>query len=67
MTRYKGRRILPPPPRKRPLLLFLHAVKGSALYDTGTAAKYGDRSLTLSTCSCHRENGAFVVASHSFF
>lgn len=34
-----------------------------ALYDTGVAAEYGDRLLTLSTCEYSRENGRFVVVA----
>lgn len=47
---------------------YVQKAKEAALYDMGTEAKYGDRLLTLSTCSYHRENGTFVVvaASHSF-
>lgn len=35
--------------------------KAAALYDTGITAEYGDQLLTLSTCSCHTDNGRFVV------
>lgn len=46
---------------------YVQKAKEAALYDMGTEVKYGDRLLTLSTCSYHRENGTFVVvaASHS--
>lgn len=36
-------------------------VKELSLYDTGVTAEYGDRLITLSTCSSHVENGRFVV------
>lgn len=44
---------------------YVQKAKGSALYDTGAQAEYGDRLLTLSTCSYHRENGTFVVVAVS--
>lgn len=44
---------------------YVQKAKGAALYDTGTEAEYGDRLLTLSTCSYHRENGTFVVVAAS--
>lgn len=37
--------------------------KQQALYDTGVSAQYGDKLLTLSTCSSHTENGRFVVVA----
>jgi len=42
---------------------YVRQARASALYDTGTPATYGDRLLTLSTCSYHRENGTFVVVA----
>ncbi len=42
---------------------YVREAKAAALYDTGTAAEYGDRLLTLSTCSYHREHGTFVVVA----
>ena len=42
---------------------YIHQVKEAALYDTGVTAEYGDRLLTLSTCSYHTENGRFVVVA----
>lgn len=36
-------------------------VKALSLYDTGVGASYGDKLVTLSTCSSHVENGRFVV------
>ena len=38
-------------------------VKEAALYDTGVEASYGDRLLTLSTCSYHATDGRFVVVA----
>ena len=35
----------------------------NALYDTGVTAQYGDRLITLSTCSYHETNGRFVVVA----
>ena len=40
---------------------FYNNVKEMSLYDTGVEAKYGDKFLTLSTCSYHTQNGRFVV------
>ncbi len=34
-----------------------------ALFDTGVTAEFGDRFITLSTCSSHVENGRFVVVA----
>ncbi len=42
---------------------YVRQAREAALYDTGTRAEYGDRLLTLSTCSYHRENGTFVVVA----
>lgn len=42
---------------------FYDNVKEMALYDTGVTAEFGDRLLTLSTCSSHTENGRFVVVA----
>lgn len=35
----------------------------SSLYDLGVTAEYGDRLLTLSTCSYHTDDGRFVVVA----
>lgn len=35
--------------------------KNKALYDTGVEAEYGDRLMTLVTCSYHHKYGRFVV------
>lgn len=37
--------------------------KKHALYDTGITAEYGDRLLTLVTCSYHETNGRFVLVA----
>ena len=42
---------------------YLSQVEEAALYDTGVTAQYGDRLLTLSTCSYHVSNGRFVVVA----
>ena len=44
---------------------YVRQVKAAALYDTGVEAQYGDRILTLSTCSYHTQNGRFVVVAVS--
>ncbi len=42
---------------------YVRQAREAALYDTGTRAEYGDRLLTLSTCSYHRDNGTYVVVA----
>ncbi|MCM1190240.1 MAG: class B sortase [bacterium] len=42
---------------------FYNNIKDLALYDTGVTAEFGDRFLTLSTCSTHVEQGRFVVVA----
>lgn len=42
---------------------FLDQVGEAALYETGVTAEYGDRLLTLSTCSYHTRDGRFVVVA----
>lgn len=42
---------------------YLRQVREAALYDTGAEIQFGDRLLTLSTCSYHRKNGRFVVVA----
>lgn len=42
---------------------YVRQAKESSLYETETTAQYGDRLLTLSTCSYHQENGTFVVVA----
>lgn len=37
--------------------------KENALYDTGVTAEYGDKLLTLVTCSYHERYGRFVVVA----
>lgn len=36
-------------------------IKELSLYDTGVTAEWGDKFITLSTCSYQEENGRFVV------
>lgn len=38
-------------------------IRRLSLYDTGKEAVYGERLLTLSTCSYHKANGRFVVVA----
>lgn len=40
---------------------FCDNIRLLSLYDTGVEAEFGDRFLTLSTCSYHVEDGRFVV------
>lgn len=40
---------------------FYDNIKALSIYDTGVTAEFGDRFLTLSTCSYQVENGRFVV------
>lgn len=42
---------------------FYQNIKKLSLYDTGVEATFGDRFLTLSTCSYHVEDGRFVVVA----
>ena len=42
---------------------FYNNIKEMSLYDTGVCAEYGDRFITLSTCSYHVDNGRFVVVA----
>lgn len=42
---------------------FYDNIKALSLYDTGVTAQFGDRFLTLSTCTYHVENGRFVVVA----
>lgn len=37
--------------------------KDKALYDTGVSAEYGDKLITLVTCSYHVDNGRFLVVA----
>lgn len=39
--------------------------KAKAMYDTGVTAEYGDRLITLVTCSFHVDNGRFVVVARA--
>lgn len=40
---------------------FVKNAKENSLYETGIEAEYGDRLITLSTCSYHTDNGRFAV------
>ncbi len=42
---------------------YVRQVQAASLYDTGVTAQYGDKLLTLSTCSYHTEEGRFVVVA----
>lgn len=42
---------------------YVAQAQAASLYDTGVSAEYGDRLLTLSTCSYHTKNGRFVVVA----
>ena len=42
---------------------FVKDTKDASVYDTGKTAKYGDRLITLSTCSYHTEDGRFAVVA----
>ena len=42
---------------------YIEEVLSASLYDLGVTTEYGDRLLTLSTCSYHTEDGRFVVVA----
>lgn len=42
---------------------YVEQTMAASLYDLGVTAEYGDRLLTLSTCSYHTEDGRFVVVA----
>lgn len=42
---------------------FYDNIKAMSLYDTGVTAKFGDKFLTLTTCSYHVDNGRFAVVA----
>ncbi|MDE6965188.1 MAG: class B sortase [Lachnospiraceae bacterium] len=42
---------------------YMEKVKAASIYDTGVEAVYGDKLLTLSTCSYHAKEGRFVVVA----
>lgn len=44
---------------------YVQQAQAAALYDTGVTAEYGDRLLTLSTCSYHTQDGRFVVVARA--
>jgi sortase B len=41
----------------------IEQLKKKSLYDTGVTAQYGDKLITLVTCSYHTDNGRFVVVA----
>jgi sortase B len=42
---------------------YIANITALSLYDTGVTASYGDKLLTLVTCSYHTKNGQFVVVA----
>jgi len=42
---------------------YVDGVLTASLYDTGVIPSYGDRLITLSTCSHHTGDGRFVVVA----
>lgn len=42
---------------------FYNNIKNLSIYDTGVTASFGDRFITLSTCTYHVKNGRFVVVA----
>ena len=42
---------------------FIAECKSLSLYDTGVAAAYGDKLITLSTCEYSRTNGRMVIVA----
>lgn len=42
---------------------YVEEAMSASLYDLGVTAEYGNRLLTLSTCSYHTEDGRFVVVA----
>ena len=42
---------------------YVDACKGTALYETGVTAAYGDKLLTLSTCDDSGKNSRMVVVA----
>lgn len=42
---------------------FYDNIKALSLYDTGVTAEFGDRFITLSTCTSYVDNGRFVVVA----
>ena len=42
---------------------YIEEAMSASLYDLGVTAEYGDRLLTLTTCSYHTEDGRFVVVA----
>ena len=46
---------------------YINNVRELALYDTGVEVEYGDKLISLSTCSYHTEDGRFVVVAKQVF
>ena len=42
---------------------YIENVKDNSLYDTGESVRYGDKLLTLSTCSYNTNDERFVVVA----
>ncbi len=42
---------------------FYNNIKKMSVYDTGVTAEFGDRFITLSTCTSYTDNGRFVVVA----
>jgi len=42
---------------------YINNSKAASIYDTGITAEYGDKLITLSTCSYHTEDGRFAVVA----
>ena len=42
---------------------FYNNIKKMSLYDTGVTAEFGDRFITLSTCTSYTDTGRFVVVA----
>ena len=48
---------------KKKFKKYVDAVKASSVYDTGITPNYGQKLLTMITCSYHTEDGRFVVVA----
>ena len=46
---------------------YINNVRELALYDTGVEVEYGDKLISLSTCSYHTEDGRFVVVAKQVY
>lgn len=52
-------------PSKDKFDVYIDYIMEKSLYETGIDAAYGDKLITLSTCSYHVKNGRFVVIARS--